>query len=294
MDEKKSALTRRDFMRGSIGIAIGSSTMGFNIPELKAETKPQSTVVINRNVNVMDAARNVDKKIVRKMLEQILMVLTNKDNSKEAWLKLFNKNDIIGLVHTNHLNPTHDEVIDSVKLSLMEAGIPKKNIKMAQGIFSTNPKKCTALICMPALKGHWLTGIGTVLKNYIMFSGKAMYYHGSNNIKLGEIWNLPHIKGKTKLILTDALYPLCDKGPQNDPRYKWHYKGLIAGFDPVAVETIGLKILEKKRELIRGEPWPLTPPPLCIEAADNVYNLGTSNMDKIKIQHFGWEQDILI
>jgi hypothetical protein len=51
------------------------------------------------------------------------------------------------------------------------------------------------------------------------------------------------VKGKTKLVLVDSLYPLCDKGPQPDPRYQWPYNGLIAGTDPVAVETVCLNII---------------------------------------------------
>ena len=78
-------------------------------------------------------------------------------------------------------------------------------------------KPCTALIGLPALKAHWLTGIGTVLKNYILYSGNPSAYHREDSAKLGEIWNLSHVKGKTRLVLADALYPLCDKGPQPDP-----------------------------------------------------------------------------
>jgi hypothetical protein len=67
-----------------------------------------------------------------------------------------------------------------------------------------------------------------------------------------------------RLVLVDSLYPLCDKGPQPDPKYKWAYSGLIAGTDPVAVETVCLKIITEKRKGIRGEPWPLSPPPICV------------------------------
>jgi uncharacterized protein (DUF362 family) len=150
------------------------------------------------------------------------------------------------------------------------------------------------LISIPALKAHWLTGIGTVLKNYIMYSGRPSSYHDENSAKLGEIWNFASIKGKTKLILVDALYPLCDKGPQPDPRYKWSYNGLIAGIDPVAVERICLQIITAKRQAIKGEPWPLSPPPICIEAADKVYGLGTSKLDQIKLETFGWKDDLLL
>jgi uncharacterized protein (DUF362 family) len=213
--------------------------------------------------------------------------------SWDAWLSLVKPNDVNGLVPTDHLNPTHDEVVDAVKRSLMGAGIPKGRIRLAQG-GPRNPKKCDSLIALPALKAHWLTGIGTVLKLYIMYSGSPSSYHKSNSSKLGEIWDLPFVREKTKLVLVDSLYPLCDKGPQPDPRYQWPYNGLIAGTDPVAVETVCLNIINEKRKAIRGEPWPLSPPPICVEAADKVYGLGTSRMEEIKIKHYGWEQDLLL
>ncbi|MGC4051431.1 MAG: DUF362 domain-containing protein [Paludibaculum sp.] len=154
--------------------------------------------------------------------------------------------------------------------------------------------KCQALISLPALKAHWLTGIGTVFKNYITFTGSPSSYHDANNAKLGEIWLTPQVKGKTKLVLVDALRPLCDKGPQPDPRYMWPYRGLIAGTDPVAVETVCLKVLMQKRQAIRGEPWPLSPPPLVVEIADKRYGLGTSNLDEIGINRIGWTEDVLV
>ena len=127
-----------------------------------------------------------------------------------------------------------------------------------------------------------------------MFSGQPRRYHDENSAMLGEIWHRPEVKGKTRLILVDALYPLCDKGPQPDPRYKWKYNGLIAGTDPVAVETVCLEVINKKREEIRGEPWPLSPPPLCVVAADKAYGLGTSNLEQIDIARIGWLDSILL
>jgi len=74
----------------------------------------------------------------------------------------------------------------------------------------------------------------------------------------------------------------------------WAYNGLVAGTDPVAVETMCLQIITKKREALRGEPWPLSPPPLCVAAADERYHLGTNRMDEIKVENYGWSQDLLI
>ena len=259
----------------------------------EAKAARSSLVTVVRDKSAMDTSKNVDSSILEKMLEQTLIKVTGQKNTKDAWLSLVKPNDVIGLVPTDHLNPTHDEIVDVVKRSLVDVGIPKDKIRLAQG-GPSNPEKCDSLIALPALKAHWLTGIGTVLKLYIMYSGSPSSYHKSDSSKLGEIWNLPFVKGKTKLVLVDSLYPLCDKGPQPDPRYQWPYNGLIAGTDPVAVETVCLNIINEKRNTIRGEPWPLSPPPICVEAADKVYGLGTSKMEEIKIEHYGWETELLL
>jgi hypothetical protein len=293
MKDQKPVLTRRDFIRGTIGVTLGASILGIKWPQGEARAAGSSLVTIVRDKNATDSSKNVDSTILEKMLEQTLIKVTGQKNTKDAWLSLVKPNDVIGLVPTDHLNPTHDEVVNVVKSSLVDAGFAKAKIRLAQG-GPSNPKKCDALIALPALKAHWLTGIGTVMKLYIMYSGSPSSYHKGNSSKLGEIWNLPFVKGKTKLVLVDSLYPLCDKGPQPDPRYQWPYNGMIAGTDPIAVETVCLHIINEKRKAIRGEPWPLSPPPICIEAADKVYGLGTSRMEQINIEHYGWEHELLL
>jgi hypothetical protein len=292
MSEKNTRLTRRDFIRGTVGTTLAATVFG--IPWNALGAGQSSTVTIVRDQNALDVRMRVNISVLQKMLDQTLMQVTGKNSVKDAWRSLFNKDDVVGLVPTPHLNPTHDDVIDVVKAGLIkEVGISDDDIIMAQGS-KRYPAKCTALISLPGLKAHWLTGIGTVIKNYIMFSGRPSLYHDEDSAKLGEIWLLPEVKGKTRLTIVDALHPLCDKGPQPDPRYKWAYNGLIAGTDPVAVETVCLNVITAKRKALKGEDWPLSPPPICIEAADHVYHLGTSNMNQIKIQKLGWMQEALV
>ena len=294
MENKQKGLTRRDFIRGTVGATLAVSVL--RVPWAKGSEKAvgPSLVTVVRDKNVMDAGFKVDSNILQSMLDRTVLQVTGKRKIREAWADLVKPHDIVGLVPTPFLNPTHEELVDVVKASLMkEVGIPEKNIIMAQG-GKRRPGRCTALISMPALKGHWLTGIGTVIKNYILYSGRPSHYHQEKSAKLGEIWLIPEVKSKTRLVLVDAIHPLCDKGPQSDPRYKWAYNGLIAGTDPVAVETVCLKILTEKRHALRGEPWPISPPPICVEAADKAYGLGTSKMEEIKIAHFGWKKDLLL
>ena len=294
MENSPKRLTRRDFIRGTVGATLAVTVLGVPWAKGSAEVGRPSIVTVVRDKNVMDAGLKVDSKILQNMLDQTVLRLTGKADIQEAWAELIKPDDIVGLVPTPHLNPTHPELVDVVKMSLLETvGVAEKNIIMAQG-GKRKPGRCTALISLPALKGHWLTGIGTVIKNYIMYSGRPSRYHAEKSARLGEIWLIPEVKGKTRLILVDALHPLCDKGPQPDPRYKWAYNGLLAGTDPVAVETVCLKILTQKRHVLRGEPWPISPPPICVEAADKAYGLGTSEMAKIKVIHDGWKEDLLL
>jgi len=293
MENKQSILTRRDFIRGTVGATLGASILGIPWSNGFGDSPRSSLVTLARDQKAMSDDMVVDQDVLKKMLDQAVIQFTGEKKIKDAWLAIVKSKDTIGLVSTSHLNPTHQELVDAVQTALIDVGIPREQILMAQG-GPDKVKACTVLISLPALKAHWLTGIGTVLKNYIQYSGNPRNYHQENSAKLGEIWNLPFVKGKTKLVLVDALHPLCDKGPQVDPRYKWAYNGLIVGSDPVAVETVCLKIITEKRRALRGEPWPLSPPPLCVEAADKIYKLGTSKMEEIKLKNFGWTQDLLL
>ncbi|NIO04337.1 MAG: DUF362 domain-containing protein [Proteobacteria bacterium] len=294
MQDKRRLFTRRDFIRGTIGATLSASLLGARWAGATEEAARSSLVTVVRDQDVMDAAGvTVDRAVLKRMLDQTLIQFTGEKNVKDAWMTLVRPEDTVGLVPTPHLNPTHPEVFDTVRDALIDAGVPTKKILAAQGEIG-KAERCSALIALPALKAHWLTGIGTVLKNYILYSGNPSRYHEENSAKLGEIWNLPDVEGKTRLVLVDALHPLCDKGPQPDPRYKWAYNGLIAGTDPVAVETVCLRIITEKRRALRGEPWPLSPPPICVEAADKVYGLGTSRMEEIRIEHHGWDLDLLL
>ncbi|MFA4925743.1 MAG: hypothetical protein WC524_03730 [Candidatus Aminicenantales bacterium] len=85
--------------------------------------------------------------------------------------------------------------------------------------------------------------------------------------------------------------------PGKSPKFFWiikEKKSLLAGTDPVALDAVGLKIIQAKRDELRGEPWPISPPPICLEAADKVYKLGNSRLENIEIRTIGWNQDLLL
>ena len=293
-------MTRREFVRHTMSTALVAPALtGLGVEVFQARQSRTSLVTLVRDERALNASHDVDPTVLGRMLDDTVMRATGERTPRTAWRSLFKPTDTVGLVAGGSIIPTHPELVGAVRQRLADAGIPPQQIRDVQHVRDMqnaieNVRASTALLSLPALKAHWLTGLGTVLKNYIMFSGEPRRYHDQDNVNLGEIWTLPEVKGKTRLVLVDALRPICDRGPQPDPRYMWDYKGLIAGTDPVAVETIGLRIITEKRRALRGEEWPLSPPPLCVAAADERFHLGTSRMEEIKLQRAGWEGEALV
>jgi len=295
MKSHEPGITRRDFLRGTAFAAL-SSAIGMKVgAEAPAGEAKQfvSKVFIIRDEKALDDMHRVNMKVLSEMLDKIICAVAGKDDVKAAWTTFVKPEDTVGLTPTGHLNATHNEVVQLVKERLTEAGIPANKILNAQGRKGVH-KTCTVLIPLPSLKAHWLTGIGTVLKNFIQLGGNPPAYHSGESKNLGRIWTMPDVKGKAKLVIVDALRPLFDKGPQVDPQYLWDYNGIIAGTDPIAVEAVCLKIIQTKRDQFKGEPWPLSPPPTCVETADKEYHLGCSDLGKIQVVKAGWAEGVLV
>ena len=96
----------------------------------------------------------------------------------------------------------------------------------------------------------------------------------------------PHVREKNKLAIVDAITVLYEGGPTDTkPRYMWNYNGLIIGTDMVAVDQIGLMLLEDKR-VSEGLP-PLAavgrPAKYVETAADPDHLLGTNDPQKINV-----------
>ena len=74
----------------------------------------------------------------------------------------------------------------------------------------------------------------------------------------------------------------------------WPYKGIIAGKDPVAVDSVGLELIKAKRKQHFGREIKFETIPKHIRMADVKHNLGTSDLNQIKLIKLGWQEDILI
>ena len=290
-------ITRRDFLRGAAGTALAAA-VGTAIPAA-AKAEPKARVVLIRNADVLGRNGKLQEEIVQSMLDEAVEVLLDEKAPLSAWRKLVQPSDIVGIKSNVWWKlPTPRELERAIQRRVLDVGVPEKNIAVDDRGVLDNPvfQKSTALINVRPLRTHHWSGVGSCLKNYIMFVPEPSSYHEEGCSPLGKIWHSPAVKGKTRLNILGAFTPqFYGRGAHYfDRRYVWPYKGLIVGMDPVAVDAVGAHLLQVKRTAFFGEDRTLDVPPVHITAADKKYHLGVSELEKIQLVKLGWQQEVLI
>lgn len=292
-------LTRREFLKtGALAVAAG--TLFTNLPnELFGQSNSKTRVVLIRNKDVLDKNSNMNSEILNQMMDEAVRTLFGTMDASTAWKKIIKPTDIVG-IKTNVWKylPTPVELEEALKNRVMEAGVSEDSIAIDDRGVLDNPifKKATVLINTRPMRTHYWSGVGSLLKNYIMFTESPSDYHPDSCADLAAIWKLPIVKGKTKLNILVMLTPLFHSVGAHgySSEYVWDYKGLIVGVDPVACDAVGLKIIQAKRKIYFKEDKPLNPPAKHIELADTRHHLGTADLNKIELIKLGWQDDILI
>ncbi len=298
MDEHKH-VTRRDFIKGASLAALGMA-MGVNLEAQNAPEKiTQSRVILIRHREAVGVDGAINAAIIGSMLDQALVTLTGKNNPAEVWKSIIRPSDIVG-IKSNVWGPlpTPAAVENYLREGCLSAGVSEKNIAIDdRGILGNEVfLKATALINTRPLRTHHWSGVGGLLKNYIMFVPEPWTYHDNSCADLAQLHNLPAVKDKTRLNVLVMLTPLFHGvGAHHfDKTYTWRYNGLLVGFDPVALDAVGLQILVAKRKEFFGEDRPMKPSPHHIAFAESRHHLGFADPNKIELIKLGWEEGILI
>jgi hypothetical protein len=295
----KKVITRRDFIRVGSCLTMGS-LMGLPlIGSVSAKKSEKSRVVLVRDKNVVDRGGQFNQSVLQNMLDTAVTALMETPDPVSAWKQLVTPDDVVG-IKTNvwHYLPTPEPLEDAIWSSLLDAGVKKENISATdRGVREDSVfKRSTALINVRPMRTHHWSGLGTLLKNYIIFVPSPWMYHGNSCEKLGAIWQLPQVAGKTRLNILVMLTPLFHGvGPHHfSKQYVWPYSGLIVSRDPVAADATGARIIQAKRNSFFSTEKPISPPALHIGAADTQFGLGNSRPERIQLIRLGWEEDILI
>ena len=290
-------VTRRDFLKGTAGLIMAMG-FGASLPA-EAAAEDKARVVVIRNPKVLGPDEKVDGNILKSMLDEAVQTLLNEKDPLTAWQRLIKKTDVVGIKSNSwRYLPTPVEMEQAIRRRVLDLGIPEGSLAVDDRGVLNNPvfQKSTALINVRPIRTHHWAGVGSCLKNYIMFVPTPSAYHPEGCSDLGKIWTLPLVKGKTRLNILVALTPqFYGRGPNSiDRRYLWAYKGLIVGLDPVSVSAVGAELLRLKRISFFGEDRELDVQPIHITVADKKYHLGISDLNRIEIIKLGWMDQVLL
>jgi hypothetical protein len=308
---KKRTFTRRDFLKAAavapLAGAIASSGLsaGAAGPAARpagaqtAAAASKSRVILIRDKDVLGADRKCLPSVVGRMLDEAVAALFGEKDAPAAWKRIIRPEDTVG-IKTNAWKylATGPEIEAHLKRRVMDCGVPEDRVGVADRGLLNNPlfTGATALLNARPARTHYWAGMGSCIKNMIMFVPQPFTYHGDSCADLATIWELPYVKGKVRLNVLVLMTPLFHGiGPNHySEQYVWDYKGLLLGQDVVAVDSVGVRILQAKRREFFGEERPLQPPAHHVFYADTRHHLGTSDPARIELIKLGWTEGVLI
>lgn len=293
------SLSRRDFMAVGSGMAAAGLLGLDDVRAAVGEPKPQSRVVLVRHEGVLNQEGQPDPTVLHTMLNQGVQALLGDEDASAAWRRLVSQSDVVGIKSNewSHL-PTPRGLENAIRDEVIKAGVKPGDVAVDDRGVRSNPvfRRATAIINTRPLRTHHWSGLGTTIKNLIMFVPRPQDYHADACASLGALWHLPELEGKVRLNVLVMLTPqFHGMGPHSFSReYVWPYRGLIVGIDPVAVDATGARIIQAKRDLFFGRKRPISPPPHHIEIAGERYGLGVSDPARINVVRLGWMEEALI
>ncbi len=287
---------RRTFLEHS-GTAVAVGLLGLR--GIEAAPAPKGRAVLIRRPDVLSAEGAVNGQVLHEMLNEAVAALFGKKDASAAWRAIVKPGDVVG-VKSNVWNPlrTPPELETAIREEALRVGVASENLAIDDRGVRSNPvfQRTTALVNVRPMRAHAWSGLGTCLKNLIMFADRPPDYHEDACAKLGALWQLPAVAGKVRLNVLVMLTPqFHGVGPHSfSKEYVWPYGGLIVGTQPVPVDATGARIIEAKRKQHFGDDRPLSPSPHHIKIAGERYGLGPSDPGAIDLVRLGASDGALI
>ncbi len=140
------------------------------------------------------------------------------------------------------------------------------------------------LINVPVLKDHDSAGVTMALKNmYGVIHNPNKYHPDGCDPYVADLNMLPAIRSRMRLSICDATTAMYEGGPAFKPEYSWKCNSLLVSQDPVALDTTGWRMIERKRaemgmKTLEAEE---RAPRYITTAADHAHRLGNCDPNRI-------------
>jgi hypothetical protein len=251
-----------------------------------SEERPRSRVVDVRSDKVLNASVP-DPLVLGELLDQGLCYLTGAATPEPAWRAVLGTARRI-VVKLNSVGAdvigTTDAMVRVLVERIKQAGYDSSQIALVEApqhltkILATRkpPRgwgspaivggnaeplaayllEADAVINVPFLKTHQIAGMSASLKNlsHALIRHPGRYHDNACSPYVGQVVGAQEVSSRLKLNVVNALRMVVNNGPDAREEDIVAYGGLLLGFDPVAVDTVGLELLaiERRRLGVRG------------------------------------------
>ena len=237
--------------------------------------------VVQATARDLVVGHKVHPTLLREMLQRLLTTITGERTEEAAWKAILKRDDIIGLKFNRsgqEVIGTSEVMADTIVTSILESGWRPDQVvcieapeaverrygtTKAQAGYATDATafssgsdqlatvldQVTAIVDIPFLKTHNIAGLTCALKNLSHgFVRHPARFHGNGcSPFIADIVALPKIRGKLRLCVVDAMRVVFAGGPAAKSSAIADAGTLLASFDPVAVDTVGLELLNETR-----------------------------------------------
>ncbi len=239
--------------------------------------------VIQVTSDIVVRGRTVHKYAIKEMLSVAVRHAVGAPDLTSAWRSILKPDDVIGLKFNQSAAGalgTTPRMAGAIIESLVEAGFDRRQIVAIEtpeevyrdhGVLrpthgwssdeidfgsgtdqlSDLLNQVTAIINIPFLKTHNIAGMTGCLKNlsHALVRHPARYHGQRCAPYIADINALPQIREKVRLHLVNALRVVFDGGPMAKDDATWDAGVMLAGVDPVALDTMGLEIINTQRTI---------------------------------------------
>jgi len=144
-------------------------------------------------------------------------------------------------------------------------------------------QRVDAILNLPFLKDHILTGVTLALKNhYGSISNPEAHHDNGCDPFIADLNTVPALRGKQRLILCDGTRSQPEGGPQFRPGYRLFTNLLMAATDPVAHDWVGWRFIEARRKDMGLPPLARVGRPTTFIRTAAQRGLGTDQPDRIE------------
>jgi len=282
---RTQSMDRREFLAAAAAVTVGGTLSGVaaHAGDVPAHGVSIPDAVHGRSDFVV-RGRRVHQSVLAEMLEQVIRGVTGAGTFSDGWRHILRADDVVGLKFNSSgaegLGVSED-FGDAVITSLLAAGFEPRQIVAIEapgevsarhGLVSEQPgwqrvetefgsgrdqlsdvlDRVTAIVNIPFLKDHNITGVTCACKNlsHGLVKHPARFHGNHCSPYIADIIALPQIRSKVRLHLVNALRVVFDGGPEPHDEGTWDAGVILAGRDPVAIDALGLEIINSQRAIL--------------------------------------------